>query len=107
MLIEYKDLLEAVEENEQYEMDSVSAYVQIAQEALDFIGYPVSRTDGYFDAVTETQLIAFQKEFGCEQIGILDTETFEALIAQVTKRWSIEKEADNQLMSALEVLRGE
>jgi len=96
-----------MEENEQYEMDSVSAYVQIAQEALDFIGYPVSRTDGYFDAVTETQLIAFQKEFGCEQIGILDTETFEALIAQVTKRWSIEKEADNQLMSALEVLRGE
>ena len=93
-------------EGEQYEVDSVSAYVQIAQESLAFIGYEVKRTDGYFDESTKTQLVRFQKEFGCDQIGILDTETFEALIAQVTKRWSIEKEADNQLQSALDVLRG-
>ncbi len=95
-----------MEEDEQYAYDSVSAYVQIAQEAMEFIGYDINRTDGYFDKTTEKNLIEFQNEFGCAQKGILDTETFEALIAQVTKRWSIEKEADNQLQSALEVLRG-
>ena len=95
-----------MEEDETYAFDSVSAYVQIAQEALEFIGYDQKRTDGYFDKTTEKHLMEFQREFGCENLGILDTETFEALIAQVTKRWSIEKEADNQLQSALEVLRG-
>ncbi|MBR5207680.1 MAG: peptidoglycan-binding protein, partial [Erysipelotrichaceae bacterium] len=96
-----------MEENEQYVYDSVSSYVMIAQQSLEFLGYDINRTDGYLDKVTETQLIAFQKEFGCQQLGVLDTETFEALIAQVTKRWSIEKEADNQLQAALSVLKGE
>jgi len=94
-----------MEEGEQYELDSVSGYTQIAQQALEYIGYSVNRTDGYFDQGTKESLIHFQKEFGCAQLGVLDTETFEALIAQVTKRWSIEKEADPQLMSALDVLR--
>lgn len=94
-----------MEDGEQYVYDNVSAYVQIAQQSLEFLGYSISRTDGYMDKATEAQLKLFQKEFGCEQLGVLDTETFEALIAQVTKRWSIEKEADNQLQSALDVLR--
>ncbi|MBQ7888895.1 MAG: S41 family peptidase [Erysipelotrichaceae bacterium] len=94
-----------MEDGEQYELDSVSAYTQIAQEALAFIGVEVSRTDGYFDQGTKDALIQFQKEFECEQLGVLDTETFEALLSQVTKKWSIEKEADIQLQSALDVLR--
>ena len=96
-----------MEENEQYVYDSVSSYVKIAQQSLEFLDYDINRTDGYLDKATEAQLIAFQKEFGCQQLGVLDTETFEALIAQVTKRWSIEKEADNQLQAALSVLKGE
>ena len=94
-----------MEDGEQYELDSVSAYTQIAQEALAFIGVEVSRTDGYFDQGPKDALIQFQKEFECEQLGVLDTETFEALLSQVTKKWSIEKEADIQLQSALDVLR--
>lgn len=92
-------------EDEQYAYDSVSAYVKIAQQSLEFLGYSIKRTDGYLDKETEKQLILFQKEFECKQLGVLDIETFEALIAQVTKRWSIEKEADNQLQAALDVLR--
>lgn len=91
-------------EDQTFAYDSVSTYVEIAQQALEFLGYKVTRTDGYFDRTTETELIKFQNEFDLANKGIIDNDTFETLISQVTKEWSLNDKTDTQLQKAIEVL---
>ncbi len=93
-----------MEEGESYGYDSVSSYVQLIQEALDFLGYSIDRTDGYFDQSTLKALTQFQQEFGLSNEGVLDGETLEAVLAQVTKKWALDDSCDTQLQKAIEVL---
>ncbi len=91
-------------EEETFALDSVDYQVQVVQNALDFLGYELDRRDGYFDESTATALISFQDEFNITSKGIIDKETMEVLMAQVTKLWSLDKSYDAQLQKALEVL---
>lgn len=93
-----------MEEGTEIKVDSVSSYVSLIQEALDFLGYSIERDDGYFDKSTQNALIQFQNEFSIENKGVLDSESLEAILAQVTKMWSLEKSTDWQLQKAIEVL---
>lgn len=93
-----------MEEGTVIEADTVSATVQLIQQSLDFLGYPVNRMDGYFDTSTLKALTEFQKEFGLTRQGSIDSETLEAVLAQVTKKWALDDSSDIQLQKAIEVL---
>ncbi len=91
-------------EDEVLEIDSVSSYVEVVQNSLDFLGYDVKRLDGYFDQSTYDELVLFQKELNIEAVGVIDNETLSALTAEVTKVWSMDKSYDSQLQKAIEVI---
>ncbi len=93
-----------LDENETFKYDQVSNDVALVQLALDFLGYKVDRTDGYFDKSTEKALIEFQNEFSIEEKGLLNAKTQEAVFSQVTKTWALDESYDIQLQKALEVI---
>ncbi len=86
------------------QVDSVSEFAAAAQLALDFLGYEVDRTDGYFSVQTETALKQFETDQGLTADGILDVETYNALISWMSSVWSSDESRDTQLQKALEVL---
>lgn len=88
--------------------DEVSEFIRVAQLALDMLGYDVKRTDGYFDSSTLSSLISFQRSINLTNEGVLDTDTYEALISRVSMEWSLNKELyDTQLNRAVEILNTE
>lgn len=96
----------AMEEGASYSTDEVSEYVRIAQLALDFLGYDLSRTDGYFDLSTKNALIAYQQKYDLDDSGVLDEETYESLISSVSREWSLYKDSlDSQFIRAVEILK--
>ena len=89
-------------ENESYAYDVVSNVVANMQKILKFMGYPMKRTDGYFDGLSEKSLMQFQKEYGLEETGVLDNTTASALNRAVLVKWNTEKLAlDSQLQAAI------
>lgn len=97
----------AMPDEESYQVDSVSDYVKEAQLALDFMGYEVDRTDGYFSAETETALKQFEKDHELTEGGILNTSTYEAIVSAGVSMWQTDKTKDIQLSKALEILNAE
>jgi len=92
----------AFETDEQYKYDSVSLSVSSMQKILDFLGYDVSRSDGYFDSKTVQALNTFKGSVNLPQDGILDYETSIALNSAITKEWGINRDNyDTQLKEAL------
>ena len=96
-----------MEEDESYTLDQVSEHVASAQKALAFLGYPVGRSDGYFDASTAQALRRYQAEHNLEASGVLDAATLQSLVSGVRYRWSMDKSVDNQLQKAVSILNGE
>ncbi len=93
-----------MEEDEIYEPDSVSESVRYAQMAMDYLGYDLERTDGYFDRSFAEALISFRGEHGLSAIAVLDRETFAAIVAETRSELSSDPEKDIQLLKALEVI---
>ena len=93
-----------MEEDESYEPDSVSDSVRYAQLAMDYLGYDLERTDGYFDRSFAEALISFRGERGMSAIAVLDRDTFSAIIAETRSELSSNPEKDMQLLKALEVI---
>ncbi len=93
-------------EDDIYRHDSVGQAVQIAQYALEYLGYEVDRTDGYFSAQTERALYAFaqDKDYSCD--GTLDEDLLNQLIQAVLYDWMTEKTHDTQFQRAMEILNG-
>ena len=90
------------DEDESYAYDVVSNEVVNMQKILKFLGYPMKRTDGYFDKISENSLMQFQKEYGISQTGILDDTTANELNRAVLVKWNTEKMAvDSQLQAAI------
>lgn len=88
-----------------YSLDSVGTSVQVMQEALDFLGYDVSRKDGYLDANTEAALKSFQTDANLPVNGVLDQKVYEALTSKVIREWTANKaDYDIQFDKAVEVL---
>ena len=96
-----------LEEDEAYEFDSVSDSAKVTQKALQYLGYDIERTDGYFDASLRDALISYQAEHSLKADGILDQTTFSSIISETSRELSINDEKDTQLQKALEVVRSE
>lgn len=100
----YYESYYSMEEDETYEYDSVSESTRVTQVALDFLGYDVGRTDGYFSREFAKALNAFKLDNGLSNDEILDSTTFEQVVSRTRYVLSNDKSKDSQLMKAIEVL---
>ena len=93
------------EKDEKYKYDEVHENVKVAQLMLDFLGYSIKRTDGYFDNATTSAIKQFQTSAGLTTNGILDYDTSVALNSEIVREWSINRNKhDNQLKKAIETI---
>ena len=96
-----------MEEGEEFRYDNVHEKISMVQMALDFLGYNVDRQDGYFSRATETSLRAYQSNNGKTVNGIITEEIYNMVITDAIRTWSLnQREYDNQLIEALELLNG-
>ena len=98
--------LPKMNDTDRYAYDSVGEPVKFAQLCLDYLGYSVGRTDGYFSSQTEDALRQFETDKGIKADGVLDKETFSTLYSAVVLDWNTTKTHDVQLQKAQEVLNG-
>ncbi len=95
------------EDEQAYQLDSVGANVRSAQYYLDFIGYDIDRFDGYFSQATQSAILAYQRDKGLTEDGIIDMDLLVDLFTSTTYQWYHNKtELDTQLNEAMEVLNG-
>ncbi len=88
-----------VSADQRFSFDTVHDAVARMQVLLNMLGYDV-RTDGYFDAATQTALEAFQTDAGITASGELDAETASAL-SQALIDYRNDPENDTQLQAAI------
>ncbi len=93
-----------MEEDEKYEIDSVSRANSIAQMVLEMLGYDINRTDGYFDSSLAEALIKYKGENGLGAIASLDKETYDYLISEARRQLAKNPELDLQMLKAKELL---
>lgn len=92
-------------EDEAYELDQVHPSIQDAQLSLDFLGYGVKRTDGYYDLSTQEAIQAFQSSLKMDPNGLVSKELLDALLSEVVREWHLDNEAkDTQKIEALKLL---
>lgn len=92
-------------EDESFGPDSVHYNATALQTFLDFLGYPVDRTDMYFSPASSQSLAQFQAENGLEATGVCDYQTWEVLKDKVVKEYNARKESmDEQRNKAIELL---
>lgn len=89
-----------------YQMDQVSGSIADMELCLDYLGYKVDRTDGYFSLEVSESLKAFQKDHELEETGELDYSTYMTLYGTLRYRWQTTTDTDTQLLKAIEVLQG-
>ena len=89
-----------------YEYDQVSSVVVIMQQILDLLGYNPGRDDGYFSNQTKQALESFEKDFDLVVDGILDKETYDALLLENTRYYYMNEDAlDIQLQTAYDYMK--
>ena len=86
------------------DIDSVSEYTRLTQEALAYIGYDVDRTDGYFSESTKSCIQAFLSDYDLEGDGTLDKESYEAIMSVMYGLAYGDQSYDEQFMGALEII---
>lgn len=92
-------------DEESYTVDQVSGSVSDAQLCLDYLGYTVDRTDGYFSETTAEALKQFQIDHELPSDGVLNKDTYDTLYGTVRYHWETTTDTDTQLAEALEVLQ--
>lgn len=95
---------EQMNEDEEYRFDSVSEITRICEISLNFLGYDVDRNDGYFDKQFENALNAYKADNGLENMGVLDTNTYESIISDTILTLSM-PEKDYQFIKAIELIK--
>lgn len=93
-----------LKEDESYALDSVGSPVAQMQQFLQFLGYDIDRTDGYFDVSTQEALAHFITERKLDTKEVLNKKTMDALIAEVIRRWTGDESVDTQKKRGIEVL---
>ena len=88
-----------LEEGVSYKYDTVSTYAEFTELMLNYLGYPIDRTDGYFDRSLESALNKFKQENNLPTDGILDKTTYE----MIYDRFYL-SDRDDQLKAALELI---
>lgn len=96
-----------LKEDESYAYDSVGSPVAEMQQFLQFLGYEVDRSDGYFDSSTRDALALFAVDCKLETKDVLNKTAMDALIAEVIRRWSTDAALDTQKIKGIEVLHGQ
>ncbi|MBQ1826896.1 MAG: peptidoglycan-binding protein, partial [Erysipelotrichaceae bacterium] len=93
-------------EGETLKYDQVGSKVVMLQNMLDFLGYEVDRTDGYFSQKTDTAVRKFQSAHGLEATGIVDDQTATQLSIDVVMQWNLKRDIhDPQYIKAVEMVR--
>ncbi len=93
------------EEEITYVYDSVGGAVATAQSALEFLGYKIERTDGYFDLSLDTALKTYQKDRDLKVDGILDKTVYDMLLSKTIREWTENQSLyDTQLQEALVIM---
>ena len=82
-----------------FKYDSVSSYVEFTELMLNYLGYPVNRTDGYFDNSLLNSLNKFKQDNNLPADGILDKDTYELIYDRFYLY-----DRDDQLKAALELI---
>lgn len=91
-----------LDEGEVIGMDTVSDNGAAIQVFLQYLGYPVSRTDNYLSPDTADAVMAFQADEGLDVTGSVDKATFDRLSERVSSEISWhQKDEDTQLARAL------
>ena len=91
-----------------YKYDDVFEPVKIVQMSLKFIGYDISRVDGYFDLKTVQVIKQYQKDNNLVETGEIDKSLFDIINSNVIREWYLNRSNyDLQLKRALEVIQGE
>ena len=99
------EIFTQLSDEEAYGLDSVDESVQDAQLALDFLGYKVDRTDGYFSTKTLSSLEAYIKDYKLNDEPVINKVLLDKLRSEVVRIWNVEKsEKDVQLKKALELI---
>lgn len=95
----------ALEEGVTYGFDQVDESVELAQLALDFLGYTVNRTDGYFDQSTVDAIVKFRSDYSLEESERLDKNALQVLSTEIIRYWFTNRaNLDTQLQKALELI---
>lgn len=94
------------EKGEEYAYDSVSYMISNAQYILDFLGYDVDRTDGYFSEATAKAVAKYQQDHGFEVTSTLNEQTCLGLNSSVIYDWNMKRDVyDTQMQKALEIVK--
>lgn len=93
-------------EDESYAPDSVSDRVAEMEKCLQYLGYDVDRTDGYFSDAAEAALLQFASDHELESDGTLNQMMYNALLTDVVSLWLSDETRDTQLMKGIELLNG-
>ncbi len=94
-----------LEEGEVIRNDMVDGRLGTLQYALDFLGYPVDRFDGYFSSALVDSVKAFQRDMGLAESGEIDAETASLMCSEVTRVYNLDTyKYDLQLLKAEELL---
>lgn len=93
-----------MEEDEEYRYDQCSSQIKIAEMCLDYLDYDVDREDGYMSEKAIKAVVEFKKDHGIEETEVLDFKTYVAILSETSYIGSSDKEKDNQLQKAIEVL---
>lgn len=96
-----------MDESEKCEYDSVSDYTRIAQLSLQYLGYDVKRSDGYFDEAFLEELLKYKKDRGLEENEALDAQTYKMIISDVIRVLNDDPSKDYQFVRAKEILSGD
>ena len=93
------------EEGKTYMYDTVALPTATAQSALDFLGYKIDRTDGYFDITTEDAIKAYQKDREVVANGVLDQTLYDMMLSKTIREWTENSpKYDAQLDKALVII---
>lgn len=96
----------AMNENKVYKLDNCANEIKFAQMCLEYLDYDIDRTDGYMNDKTIQAIVEFKKDHDIEESEDMDYKTYMAIVSAVSYENSINKEKDNQLQKAIEVLNG-
>ena len=100
-------VMEVIDEDAKFTYDSVKEPIATAQQALDFLGYDIDRTDGYFDKTFENSLKAYQSDNNLKADGILTKDLYEMMLSRTIREWNENaKDYDTQLDEALVIING-
>ncbi len=100
----YYEVFYPLDEDTTYDVDTVSEYARLTQEALAFIGYDIDRVDGYFSEDTKACINDFLNDHDLEGDGTLDKDTYEAIMSVMYALAYGDNSHDNQFMEALEII---